>query len=165
MARNRFARVREEASMAAPPRGEEPGPAPVASPSPRPETGVTAFIGSGARFEGKLEFEGTVRIDGTFVGEIETGDGLVVGAGGRVEARIRAGTLSIAGTVVGDVEVRDRLVLESTAVLQGDVETASLRIEEGAILEGRITMRKASAGEKAPLKAIQGGSAEAGSAS
>ena len=87
-----------------------------------------------------------------------------MGAGGRVEARIRAGTLSIAGTVVGDVEVRDRLVLESTAVLQGDVETASLRIEEGAILEGRITMRKASAGEKAPLKAIQGGSAEAGSA-
>lgn len=162
MARNRFARAREEASAAVPPQAEETAPAPVRAPAARPEGGLTAFIGAGARFEGRLEFERTVRIDGTFVGEVETGDELVVGAGGRVEARIRAGTLTIAGTVVGDVEVRERLVLESTAVLQGDVDTASLRIEEGAVLEGRVTMKKAAAGSQAPLKAIQGGSAGTG---
>ncbi len=163
MARNRFARAREEGPEVATPQTESSAPAPVPTASTRPDAGLTAFIGAGARFEGRLEFDRTVRIDGTFEGEIETGDELVVGAGGRVEARIRAGTLSVAGTVVGDVEVAHRLVLESTAVLRGDVDTASLRIEEGAVLEGRVSMKKAGAGQPAPLKAIQGGSPGGGS--
>ena len=160
MARNRFARAREEASPEVRPQEAEAGPTP--APAGGTGTGLAAFIGAGARFEGKLEFDRTVRIDGTFVGEIETGDELVVGAGGRVEARIRAGTLVIAGTVVGDVEVRERLVLEATAVLQGDVDTPSLRIEEGAVLQGRVSMNRASGGPQTPLKAIDGGSSGSG---
>ena len=37
-----------------------------------PATEISALLGRGTRFEGKLSFEGRVRIDGAFTGEIRT---------------------------------------------------------------------------------------------
>src|SRR5438067_2360357 len=44
------------------------------------------LLGRGVRFEGKLTFAGTVRIDASFVGTIVTADVLVVGEGARIDA-------------------------------------------------------------------------------
>ena len=37
-----------------------------------PATEITALLGRGTRFEGKLYFEGRVRVDGIFKGEIKS---------------------------------------------------------------------------------------------
>ena len=53
---------------------------------------INALLGKGSEFEGKLLFEGTVRIDGKFKGEIKSSDTLIVGEGAKVEAEISVGT-------------------------------------------------------------------------
>ena len=55
-----------------------------------PATEITALLGRGTHFEGKLAFEGRVRIDGSFKGEIKSADVLIVGEGAEIEAEIQA---------------------------------------------------------------------------
>lgn len=119
--------------------------------------GLTAFIDQGSEFEGKLSFKDTVRIDGHFRGEITSENTLVVGASGEVEATIRSRSVVIAGRVEGQVIASDQLVLHKTAVLDGDAETASLIVENGAVFNGRIEMKVGGARSTASLTAIHGG--------
>jgi len=101
---------------------------------------LTAFIDQGSEFEGKLSFKDTVRIDGRFMGEISSENTLVVGETGEIEAQIQSPTVVISGTVFGDVHASRQLVMHKSAVLKGNVKTASLVIEEGATLNGTIAM-------------------------
>ena len=70
---------------------------------------VTALLDHGASFEGRLTFEGTVRIGGSFKGEIFTNDTLVINPGAKVEAQIEADTVIISGQVKGNIFARRRL--------------------------------------------------------
>ena len=65
---------------------------------------ITTLLGRGATFEGKLTFDGTVRIDGRFKGEVFSDDTLVIGEGAIVEAEIEIGEIIIQGTVVGNIK-------------------------------------------------------------
>lgn len=128
---------------------------PASSPAPEPG-GLTAFIDQGSSFEGKLSFKDTVRIDGQFSGEITSENTLVVGESGVIEANIRSQTVIVSGTIHGNVSAAKRVVMHKTARVDGDVETPSVVMEEGAVLNGRLNM--ASAGSKKPqLKAMEGG--------
>lgn len=103
---------------------------------------VTALLDQGAAFDGRLTFEGTVRIGGSFKGEIFTNDTLVVQPGAKVEAQIEADTVIISGTVIGNIFARRRVVMHPPAIFQGTVTTPSLRIEEGVVFEGASYMPK-----------------------
>lgn len=115
--------------------------------------GLTAFIDQGSDFEGKLSFKDTVRIDGHFRGEIKSENTLVVGHSGAVEATIRSRTVVIAGRVEGSVVAECQLVLHKTAVVDGDVETASLIVEDGAVINGRISMKEPGSVKRTPAPA------------
>src|SRR5678816_700205 len=65
---------------------------------------LNALLGKGSEFEGKLAFEGKVRIDGTFTGEISTNDLLMVGDGAKVTAEISCGTVIVEGEVIGNIK-------------------------------------------------------------
>ena len=65
---------------------------------------VHTLLGKGSEFEGKLTFEGQVRIDGKFSGQIFTKDTLVIGDGAKVNAEIQAGTVIVNGTVEGNIK-------------------------------------------------------------
>ena len=67
---------------------------------------ITTLLGRGATFEGKLTFEGTVRIDGRFRGEVFSDDVLVIGEGAIVEAEIDIGEVIVQGTVVGNIKAK-----------------------------------------------------------
>ena len=88
----------------------------------------------------KLCFQGTVRISGTFRGEIFTPDTLVVGEGARVNAKIEAGTVIISGEVTGSISARHRVEIHKPAVFRGDIVTPSLKVDEGVIFEGSSRM-------------------------
>ena len=108
---------------------------------PYPETGtINAVIDKGAHFEGKLTFEGTVRIGGNFKGEIFTNDVLVISEGAYVEAEIDAGVVIVSGMVIGNISARERVVAHPPAVIRGTVTTPSLRIDEGVVFEGSTNM-------------------------
>jgi cytoskeletal protein CcmA (bactofilin family) len=103
---------------------------------------LTALLDYGASFEGRLTFEGTVRIGGNFKGEIFTQDTLVINPGARVEAQIEADVVIISGTVVGNIFARRRIIMHPPAIFRGTVTSPSLRIDEGVMFEGASYMPK-----------------------
>ena len=101
---------------------------------------ITTILGKGSTFEGKLTFEGTVRIDGRFAGEIQTNGTLIVGESAQVEANIQAAKVIIEGEVRGDVSAGESLAIQSPAKVRGNLSTPSLNIESGAFFEGQCKM-------------------------
>src|SRR4051794_39063575 len=101
---------------------------------------VTAVIDHGCEFEGKLCFHGTVRIGGTFRGEIYTPDTLIIGEGAKVDAEIDAGTIIISGEVNGSLRAKHRVEIHRPAIFRGDILTPSLSVDEGVIFEGSSKM-------------------------
>lgn len=101
---------------------------------------ITTILGKGSKFDGKLTFEGTVRIDGRFSGEIQTDGTLIIGESAEVEANIRAATVVVQGRVRGDVSATESLAIQAPARVQGNLTTPNLMIEKGSFFEGQCTM-------------------------
>jgi cytoskeletal protein CcmA (bactofilin family) len=104
---------------------------------------ITTLLGRGAAFEGKLTFEGTVRIDGRFKGEVFSDDVLVIGEGAHVEAEIDIGEVIIQGTVVGNIKAKRSIEIHAPGRVKGDLHTPSLQVDKGVIFEGRSFMESA----------------------
>lgn len=98
------------------------------------------LLGQGAVLEGKLTFKGTVRIDARFSGSIVTDDVLVVGEHARIDADISCGTIVIDGQVNGSVKATASVEVHPQGRLLGDVETPSLQVAKGAVLQGDVRM-------------------------
>ena len=103
---------------------------------------LTALLDLGSSFEGRLTFEGTVRIGGEFKGEIFTKDTLVINPGAKVEAQVEADVVIISGELTGHVFARRRVIMHPPAVFRGTVTSPSLRIDEGVMFEGASYMPK-----------------------
>jgi cytoskeletal protein CcmA (bactofilin family) len=101
---------------------------------------VTALLDRGAHFEGRLSFEGTVRIGGSFKGEIFTRDTLIIHSTAKVEAQIEADVVIVCGQVMGNIHARKRVIMHPPATFKGTVTTPSLRIDEGVMFEGASYM-------------------------
>lgn len=114
---------------------------------------LTAFLDRGARFEGKLAFEGHVRLNGEFKGEIRAEGTLIVGEGAHIEAQVSVDTLVVSGTIVGDVVARTRIELHAPSRIVGNLTTPVLVVEEGSVLEGQCHMDGVTTGERAPALA------------
>src|SRR5471032_2838644 len=115
----------------------------VAARQPTPSAEITTLLGRGAVFEGKLTFEGTVRIDGRFKGEVFSEDVLVIGDGAHVEATIDVGEVIIQGTVVGNISAKRSIEIHAPGKVKGDLHTPTLQIDKGVIFEGRSFMEAA----------------------
>jgi cytoskeletal protein CcmA (bactofilin family) len=114
---------------------------------------LNASLGRGSEFEGKLAFEGKVRIDGTFTGEISTNDTLHIGEGAKVSAEISCGTVIVEGDVVGNIKATGAVELHRPAKVRGDITTPSLMIEKGVVFEGRSKMESIEASNVVNLRA------------
>jgi cytoskeletal protein CcmA (bactofilin family) len=101
---------------------------------------INTLLGRGSEFEGKLTFEGTVRIDGKLSGEIFSDDVLVVGEGAEVHAEIDIGEIIIQGTVVGNIRAKRGVEIHAPGRVRGDITTPSLQIDKGVVFEGRSYM-------------------------
>src|SRR6478609_6299882 len=114
---------------------------------------ITTLLGRGAAFEGKLTFEGTVRIDGRFKGEVFTDDVLVIGEGAIVEASLDVGEVIIQGTVIGNITAKRSIEIHAPGRVKGDLHTPSLQIDKGVMFEGRSFMEQATQGRQAAAAA------------
>lgn len=102
--------------------------------------GFNAILDRGSEFEGKLTFEGTVRIDGKFKGDIFSESHMVIGESGRVEGSVAVGSVSISGNFSGDIKAKTKVELHKGAIVKGDIYTPSLVIEDGVKFDGRAVM-------------------------
>ncbi|HUH00537.1 MAG TPA: polymer-forming cytoskeletal protein [Kofleriaceae bacterium] len=104
---------------------------------------INTLLGRGSEFEGKLTFEGTVRIDGKLKGEVFSDDVLVVGEGAEVSAEIDIGEIIIQGTVIGNIRAKRSVEIHAPGKVKGDITTPELQISKGVIFEGRSFMEGA----------------------
>lgn len=125
-------------------------PPPPSSSSAGPSS-LSAFIDQGSEFEGKLTFRDTVRIDGKFRGEITSENTLVIGDTGEIEATVRSNNVVVSGTVFGNIFATQKLTLHKSAKVEGDIEASSIVMEEGAHMNGRITMKGGGAAPRAKM--------------
>lgn len=113
---------------------------------------VHTILGPESSFEGKLVFEGTVRIDGNYKGQIKTDNVLVIGQGARVEATMEVGSVVINGEVVGDVIAKQLVEIHAPGRLRGNMTTPQLMIAKGVIFEGSCKMEGLSSPERGGAK-------------
>jgi cytoskeletal protein CcmA (bactofilin family) len=119
-----------------------PKPAPIAAAEPAEpaEEERCDYLGRGSRIQGKLRFEGSVRIVGVVEGEIDATEAVVVEEGAQVSAKISASVVLVQGTVTADVAAKARLEIGSTGVLRGKVTAGALVVHDGAVFEGSCSM-------------------------
>lgn len=103
---------------------------------------IRAFLGEGTSFIGTLQFEGTIRLDGRFEGDISGSDLLIIGQTGTVRADIQAGALVVGGRLEGNIVAAKRVELLGTAQVTGTVKTPALVVSDGAVLNGTCEMRR-----------------------
>lgn len=101
------------------------------------------LLGKGSDFEGKLTFEGQVRIDGKFSGQITTRDVLVVGESAKINAEISAGTVIVNGAVEGTIRAAQLVELHPPARVKGNIESPAISMEKGVFFEGTTKMETA----------------------
>jgi len=101
---------------------------------------IKAFLGPGSKFEGKLSFDEMVRLDGNFIGEINSTDTLVVGDTAVIEGEINVGALILSGQFSGNVKATAMVELRAPAKFEGTIETPQLKIEEKVIFNGQVKM-------------------------
>lgn len=107
---------------------------------------LSGFVGSGTVVTGEANFKAMMRVDGHLSGRINSASGtLIVGANGKVDANIEVAVAIVHGTVNGDIIANQRLELGRAAKLNGNIQTASLMIEPGALFEGSCKMLKVNA--------------------
>ena len=101
---------------------------------------INALLGKGSEFEGKLTFEGTVRIDGRFTGEVMSDGRLGVGEGAEVQAEIRVASVEVYGDVTGNIYASEGVELYAPASLRGNIISPALHIDKGVFFEGQCQM-------------------------
>ncbi|MCU0681575.1 MAG: polymer-forming cytoskeletal protein [Polyangiaceae bacterium] len=102
---------------------------------------LSALLGRGTRFEGKLHFEGRVRIDGAFRGEIRSDDTLVIGEGAEVEGEVDVATVIVKGGVMrANVRARRSIELHVPARVSGSLHAPEIMLGKGVQFEGSCRM-------------------------
>jgi cytoskeletal protein CcmA (bactofilin family) len=116
------------------------------------ENKINAFLGKNTNFNGTLIFEGLLRVDGIFDGNIKTNDTLVLADSSKVKADIEAGIVKISGNFNGNIIAKEKVELFKPANISGTIHAPVVAMEEGVIFNGSLEMTKA----KANLKEVKG---------
>lgn len=105
---------------------------------------LSGFVGHGTSLTGDTNFQMMLRVDGHLQGTITSDSGtLLVGTTGQVDANVAVASANVNGTVNGDILATEKIHLGRTARVVGNIQTPRIVIEEGAVIEGGISMLKA----------------------
>lgn len=89
---------------------------------------------------GKLSFTDATRLEGKLKGELKGSALVVIGSNAIIEATVEAKRLVVLGKVQGNVVSQDGLEIRAGGRVVGDVDTRTLVVDEGGVLEGRVSM-------------------------
>jgi len=112
------------------------------------------LLDKGCEFNGKLSFEGVVRIDGVFQGEIYSQDHLIIGDGAMVEGNIHIGKIEIGGNFKGNIVAREKISIHSTGRVQGSIQTREIEVHLGGVVDGNIEMSSLREAVQSPRESL-----------
>jgi cytoskeletal protein CcmA (bactofilin family) len=114
-----------------------------AAPASSAQNGGTNAVNLGPRdvLQGRLEIQGDLKIAGNVEGDLKATGDVTIDAGANIQAAIEGANVSVRGEVTGNVTARKRLTLGGSGRLNGDVRVSRLTVEDGATLNGNVTMQ------------------------
>lgn len=101
---------------------------------------IKTTLGNQTNFQGTMRFKDSLKIDGSFQGEIISQGFLYIESGAVVKANIKVGSIVIGGIVKGNIEASERLEMLSTGQVFGNIRTAKLKIADGVVFDGKCEM-------------------------
>ncbi len=102
-----------------------------------------AQIGKSLRLKGEITGSEDLLIDGEVEGAIELKENsLTVGPNGNVKADVSARAITVQGHLCGNVRAGEKIEISKTGSLEGDLSTARIVIEDGAVFRGSIDIVK-----------------------
>jgi cytoskeletal protein CcmA (bactofilin family) len=108
-----------------------------------PKTGDFAHIGKSVVIKGELTGSEDMYVDGNVDGSIELrNNSLTVGPNAKIKANVIAKVVVIQGRVEGSITTSDRVELKKSAVVNGDITTQRIAIEEGAAFQGKVEIQR-----------------------
>jgi cytoskeletal protein CcmA (bactofilin family) len=109
-------------------------------PGPSSPEAVISIIAAGMKVIGDCTTDGTIRIEGSVEGTVRAGKAVVVGKEGLVDGHVHTQDAVVGGRITGSLTAASRLELQSTAQVDGEVRARRMQLEEGAILNGQVSM-------------------------
>ena len=107
----------------------------------------TVVLGPRDSLIGKLTIEGDLEVHGTVEGEVQASGDIQVDASAKIKAQLEGRNVRVRGHIDGNVTAKDRLQLTGSGRINGDVKVRRLSVEDGATLNGNVSMRPGSDGE------------------
>ena len=104
---------------------------------------LDTLIGANTVFEGSIQSERSVCVEGSIRGRIEAKGEVVVGRQGKVEADVYADTVVVGGQIIGNINARSRLEITATGRVTGDIEATKITVAEGGMVDGSFKMMEA----------------------
>ncbi|HVI97672.1 MAG TPA: polymer-forming cytoskeletal protein [Sphingomonas sp.] len=108
-----------------------------------------SVLGPEVTVTGDVHAESDLHIDGTIEGDLRCSS-LIQTANSRIAGAVHARQARLAGTVEGSVTV-DELTIEAGARILGDIAYATIAIEGGATVQGRLSRAGAETAEPVRL--------------
>jgi cytoskeletal protein CcmA (bactofilin family) len=90
--------------------------------------------------QGRLEIQGDLKIQGNVEGELKATGDITIDSTAAIQASIEGSNVNVRGQVTGNVTAKRRLTLGGSGRLNGDVKVARLTVEDGATLNGNVTL-------------------------
>ncbi len=118
---------------------------------------INAFLGKDTEFEGKLSFNGAVRIDGCLKGEIFTEGTLIVGESAVLESNIHVSHILVSGEIRGNIIASDRIEINAPGKVFGNIQAPTVVIDEGVVFEGNCKMETVKEAEEKKVAVIREG--------
>lgn len=100
----------------------------------------STIIGKGTLIEGNIETAGNISVDGKLIGNLKTKSKVNLGNSSEITGNIVAQNAEVGGYIKGIIEVSELLILKPSAVIDGDIKTGKLKVEEGATINGNCQM-------------------------
>ncbi|MDA0986583.1 MAG: polymer-forming cytoskeletal protein [Bacteroidetes bacterium] len=98
------------------------------------------LIAALSKFQGNLNTQGNVRVDGQFIGDINATENITIGINGEIQGNIKGKNIFVSGKIIGDVIAKEKIVFEGKSLIRGDIKATTLIIDEGATFDGKISM-------------------------
>ncbi len=96
-----------------------------------------SVISEECQFQGTLDLQGSLRIDGKLEGNVDNAKFVTVSKSGHVKGDISAQGVVVIGTLLGDI-CADNVEILSSAKITGNIRSKSILIEGGAKVSATI---------------------------
>ncbi|HOJ09341.1 MAG TPA: polymer-forming cytoskeletal protein [Clostridiales bacterium] len=96
-----------------------------------------SLIGDNTIFEGNINCQGAIRIDGKVTGDIKSDDDIFIGETAIVKGNLYGNAIYVSGMVKGNIYSKSNIRFFSSGSIHGDIEAFSIITDEGAIFNGK----------------------------